>query len=351
MNIPVVQARSVFTQELIATYKERVKPTAFLRSFFPTKLSSTKLVSIEVSRGDEKIASDVELGDEGERNTFSKSTQKTFLPPYYRQFFDMTELDHYDVLFGTGGTINESMFADVLRSGADKLEECQNKIERSYELQCAQVLLDGIVQRKKGLNINYNRKAASLIDLGSTTGYWSASASHDVYADFEAAAVFLRTVGKVQGGTINVILGSTAIATLFNNTLFKERQNLFNMALDAVRAAQRDALGSAYHGQITAGAYRFNLWSYPEFYKDRDGNIQPYIDPKKVIFLPEQTNFRLAFGAVPQIVKEGTLPTAGAYMVGEKKDEYDAIHRIDIKSRGLAVPVAVDQIYTLKVIV
>ena len=40
-QISTQDARGVFTQALIAVYKERTAPTAFLRSFFTTKEVST----------------------------------------------------------------------------------------------------------------------------------------------------------------------------------------------------------------------------------------------------------------------------------------------------------------------
>ena len=69
-QISTQDARGVFTQALIAVYKERTAPKAFLRSYFTTKEVSTLQLSIEVQRGTEKIAVDVERGTEGNRNQF-----------------------------------------------------------------------------------------------------------------------------------------------------------------------------------------------------------------------------------------------------------------------------------------
>jgi hypothetical protein len=68
MDISVTDARGLFTKMLIDVYQERIKPTAFLRSFFPSETSPTKEVAIEVERGFEKIAVDVFRGTEGNRN-------------------------------------------------------------------------------------------------------------------------------------------------------------------------------------------------------------------------------------------------------------------------------------------
>jgi hypothetical protein len=344
-SISTTDARGLFTKMLIDVYKERTSPTSFLRSFFTVKESSTKTLSIEVQRGTEMIAVDVERGTEGNRNNFSRSSEKLFVPPYYREYFDATELDLYDRLFGST-EIDAGVFSDFVNAVADKLRILQDKIERAYELQCAQVLLTGIVSLNAGININFNRKATSLVDLGS--GNYFANAINP-FTVFENGGNFLRQVGKSQGGIINVICGSTALADLLANTAFNARQNLFNMSLDAIHAPQKNSVGATLHGMITGGSYKFMLWAYPEFY-DLAGVSTPYIDPKKIIMLPENPRFVLGFAAVPQLLTDGSAPKKGAFLFGDYKDERNAKHIFDIKSAGVAIPVAVDQIYTAKVV-
>lgn len=347
MNISTTDARALYTKMLIDVYKERVTPKSFLRSFFPEVESETKEISIEVQRGTEKIAVDVQRGTEGNRNSFSKSTEKIFVPPYYREFFDATELDLYDRLFGST-EISDGIFTAFLNSVADKLRTLQDKIERAYEVQCSQVLHTGVVELSAGINIDFKRKADSLVDLG-VGQYWDV-AGQNPYADLETGCNFIRQKGKSQGGTLNAILGSNALAALLANSVFLTRQNLFNMALDMVAPPQRNSVGGTLHGQLTVGSYKLNLWAYPEFYDNASGVSTPYIDPKTVILLPENPRFKLSFAAVPRLLKEGAPATKGAYLIGEYMDERNTAHIMDIKSAGVALPVAVDQIYTMQVL-
>lgn len=343
MNIATTDARGLFTKTLIAAYREKVMPTSFFRSFFKVVESASKNVSIEVSRGTEKVAVDVYRGTEGNRNAWSKSTEKIFFPPFYREFYDCTEMDLYDRLFAsTSDEISGGAFAQFIRSNAEKLAEMQAKIERAYELQCAQVLLDGIVQISAGININYGRKAGSLVNLANT---WNNPAT-DVFQDFQDAAYFIRTEGKVQTHTFNVILGGEMMSKFLANDKVLARQNLFHMQLDSINPPQKNSVGGVYHGTVTAGPYRFNLWTYPEYYENAAGDSVPYMDEKKFIVLPEVTNFVLAYAAVPQLIGEGMTPVKGAFMVSEYIDERMAAHIIDLKSAGIAIPVAVDTIYT-----
>lgn len=345
--ISTTDARGIFTKMLIDVYKERTAPTSFLRSFFTVKEESTKELSIEVQRGTEKIAVDVERGTEGNRNQFTRSTEKIFVPPLYREYFDATQLSLYDRLFGSTA-IDAGVFSAFLEQVADKLRMLQDKIERAYELQCSQVLETGIVTLAAGTNIDFKRKTASKVDLGSGN-YWTGAAV-DPSTALIAGANFLRQVGKSQGGTYNLICGGEAFQALVNNQVLQKRADIKNYSLEAVAMPQRNSVGASLHGKISAGAYNFNIWSYPEFYDNASNVSTPYVNEKKVIILPEQPRFVLGFAAVPQLVSEGGGVRRGAYIVDEYKDERNASHIFDIKSAGVAIPVAVDQIYTAQVV-
>lgn len=347
MNISTTDARALFTKMLIDVYKERTTPTSFLRSFFKVKESTTKEISIEVQRGTEMIAVDVERGTEGNRNKFSKSTEKIFVPPYFREYFDATELDLYDRLFGST-EIGMGIFTAFMDSVADKMRMLQDKIERAYELQCAQVLETGIVTLINGDNIDFKRKTASMVNKGAGN-YW-ATGTVDPYADLEAGCTFMRQKGKAMGGTFNAIMGSLAYAALLNNTIFKAANNLFNLRLDSVTKPQRESVGGTLHGQIVCGSYLVNLWTYPEYYDTATVQNNSYINPKKVIMLPEDPRFALAFAAVPQLLTDGAAPKKGAFVFGDYIDERNAKHIFDVKSAGVAIPVGVDQIYTVQVV-
>lgn len=344
MRISTTEARGLFTQYLIDVYKERIAPTNYFRSYFPTVESTSKLVSIEVQRMGEKIAVDVLRGTDGNRNTFSKSTQKLFEPAYFREWFELTDIDLYDRLNGAT-EIDDAVFAELITNVADRLMALQEKIERSYELMCAQVLHTGVVTLEANTDIDFKRKAASIVDPGA---YWATSGV-DPFAQFEAGGEFLRKVGKMGGVIINATLGSTAMRDLKKNDVFLARQNLFNMKLDDMTIPQMGETGASFQGTISAGPYIVRLFSYPQFYDDpTTGTQTPYMNPKQVIMLPEKPKFKMAFAAVPQLLTPGSTPVKGAYKFGEFRDEWNGVHKMDVKSAGVPVMTAVDQAYTFK---
>jgi hypothetical protein len=353
-TINIVEARGLLTSAIQAVYKETKEVTEFFRSFAKVTESNTRYVAIEVSRGTEKIAVDVERGTEGNRNQFSKSSMKIFDPPFYHELFDATQLDFYDKLFTSSGTVDGNEFRSWLDQIVEKLMENQKKIERAYEFQWSQVLETGIVTLNNGTNIDFKRKAASLVDKGAGN-YW-ATGTVSPYKDMFNGIKFLKTEGNAGGGTFNAILGETAMSDFLENAIVIARADIRNYSLDMIKEPQRNSVGGTLHGQVTAGSYKVNLWTYESTYDTEAATGLNYMNPKNMILLPEVTNFKMMFAAVPQLIggKEqigaGVSGKKGAFLIGEYLDPKTVSHVIDIKSAGIAVPVAVDQIYTVQVV-
>lgn len=340
MAIAPQDARNVFTKTMIKVYLEKVSVPGFLRSFFPVIETMSKLISIEVQRNSEKVAVDVERGTAGNRNKMSLSTEKIFKPPFYWEYFDANELELYDIAIGQQ---DPSTIANLGRAMAEKLFKIRQKIERAYELQCAQVLETGIVQLEAGVNINFKRKADSLVDLTATP--WT-TGTNDPYTDLETGATFIRTEGKSNGTVFNLIFGSEVLSAFLNNDIVKERADIRNFKLDNINKPQKNSTGGTLHGEISFGAYTGRIWTYPEFHDNDAGVSVAYVNPKKVIMLPENPNFNLVFAAVPQLMVKGRVKQQGAFMVQEFLDERLATHEVNLKSAGVALPIAVDTIWT-----
>ncbi len=350
-------ARGLFTKMLVDVYREMTAPTGFLRSFFPTVETDSKELSIEVMRGTERVAVDVLRGTEGNRNSFSRSTEKVFVPPYFREWFDATDLDFYDKLFGTAqGEIDVITFQGWLTKVAEKLRLLQDKIERSYEVQCAEVLSSGVVTLKNGDNIDFKRKAPSLVALAGGD-LWDAGVSSNPIKDLATGARFIRTAGKSTGGIVNVLMGELALDAFLNNPTVIERADIRNFHLDNLSGPQKDATGGVHQGRVSIESWKADIWTYPEF-KDVGGVSTPYLDDKEVIVLPMAPRFKLAFASVPKLFRdtrnaefpEFISQVKAAFVIGNYVDQRNDKHVFDIKSAGLAIPTAVDQIHTTKVL-
>lgn len=348
-SISTIDAQGLYTKKLVEVYKQKISPTGFLRSFFRREESATLEVSIEVQRGYEKVAVDVIRGTEGNRNQFTRTTEKIFIPPLYKEYFDRTTLQLYDRLYGAT-EINDAIFAQYINNVADAIVALRDKIERAYELQCAQVFETGVVKlNAPGTSIDFKRKTGSIVDLGA--GNYFAN-NVDPFVVFQNGCNFLRQTGKAVGGKFIAIMGSTALSDLLANTKFTARQNLFNMALDTVNSPLMNAEGATYHGTVTAGSYKVELWAYPQFYDDPTTGVQTaYVNPKKITIIPENLKAILGFAAVPQLITPNNpIPQQGQYLIRDFIDERLTSHVTEIASAGIAIPVAVDQIYTVQVV-
>ncbi len=347
MAISTNQALPMLTNKVISVYRDTDEVKSFLRSFFPSQTTGTRYLSIEVERGTEKVAADVMRGADGNRNTMSRSTQKTFEPNYYREYFDISELDVYDRAVGSE-VISESVFADLVNESARRVMRLQNKIDRAAELQCAQALQSGIVTSEAGVNIDFKRDNNSKVDLGASN-YWNDSGVNPITSLSEGCE-FLRTVGKARGGVFNLIMGSKAGKALINNPKIQALLDNRRMDLGSVREPQRDAIGSVYHGSISVDSWVVQLWTYPEYYTDDAGNQKPYIEDENAIMVPEAPQFEMGYAAVPQLIGDIPRLQEGRYLLQRFVDHKKSTDEFDLRSAFLAIPKAVDQIYTIQAV-
>ncbi len=348
MDISTTDARPLYTKELAVRFSDRRSPNSFFRSFFTETEHASKLISIEVERDNDTIAVDVLRGTEGNRNTFDRSSEKIFAPPLYDEYFDATNLDVYDALY-TEEKIAAVNFGKFVRTVGDKMEKLYDKIDRAYELQCSQVMHTGIVTLNAGINIDFKRKAGSMEDAVAVgSGYWTTAVDPNVVIG--RGCKFLKEEGKMEGAVCNMILGTYALRALLNNTEVKARGITNNLSKrDAILPAQSTAIGATFHGEMSVDDYRVQIWSYPETYKDKTGTRKKYMDPNYMILLPEKTNFVLSYAAVPQLLSTGIVPRKGKFYNYDFVDQRNAVHDFGVKSAGVAIPAAVDQIYTAKV--
>lgn len=362
MPLNLQGARDVLTKTYTAVYNENIPAPSFLKTFFPSRVYPNATINIEVRRGTEKIASDVLRGTRGNRNTFSKSTEKQYLPPFFKEFFDITELDNYDRMPGMSPEVPSNAQIGLLaREMGEKYAELRNKIERAKELMCSQVMDTGVVTMINGDNIDYKRKAASLVDLGAA-GYWS-NVGADIENQLIAAGDFVRQKGKNGTSVFNLGMPGIAYVNFKKTNFFKDNANYNNVDLNDIRMPQKESFGAGYHGTISAGAYTFNLWTYDEGYdyENGDGSLTftRYWPETKAFVVPVQgTRFEMSHAAVPAIIRD-TKNAEFTEFIGRISAEYYRTNRIDpnamahyfwLLSAAVPVPITVDMIYTMQIL-
>ena len=353
MAIDKSQHRSPFTQTVIDVYQENAPIPSHFSNMFVAKPTLSKYVSIEVERDTELISVDVNRLGEGTRNMFSKSSEKIFLPPMHDQYFDATALDAYDKMVNSPR--NAELTGSAARGVAKKLLKLQEKIARAEEKQAAEIFETGIVIINKGTNIDYKRKSTSKVDLG-VGNYWD-TADAPVEAQLIAVGDFLRTSGKSNVKEIDMTLSGATFTALKGTDYYKNDANFNNVQLNDIKRPIANSTGSSLNGQIVAGSYTFNIWSYDETYQDESKVTQRYMPANQTVFVPiSGAQLDAAYGGLPIVVRDASrveFPqfirnVKSKFMIYNKIGENRASHIFGVRSAPLYVPVTVDRIYTLQ---
>ena len=348
MLIPIQEARMRFTNSFLGSWIETFPTTNFFRSFFEDKVSPTKFVSIEVSRGTKLVASDVTRGDQANRNKFGLSTMKTFQPPYYFEGFDNTELALYDQLFADFNTVvpSEILLAAV-QEITDKNLALKNKIERAYEIQAGQVLQTGQVTTKNLDIIDFKPKGSHIFTLSTK---WDAT-TPAIFAGLQSLFDTLRADGA-SAVEFNMIMGELAAQKFLTSTEYLTYFRTYPQVPSAyILPKYTSTTGATFHNKIAIGPYLVNLWSYNASYTNDSDVDTPFLDPKKVIVMADSFKGFMSFAAVPRVITAPNTAIApqyaqaidqGKYILNNYVDQRTATHYFDMKSAGLAIPMTVD---------
>lgn len=354
MAISFTQARQLFTDTVVAVYLERPTVTSFLRSFFRVKNSKSLYVTIEVRRGNEMIATDVYRGEPGNRNRVDLSTQKTILPAYFHEWIVMNEMRIYLVAFQGEST---TAFNELVTEMVEWMVLMQNKIERAVERQCSQVMQTGIVTMESGTNLDFKRKATSLVAYNVAFN-WALS-TVDPIATLKAGAAFIRKNGRSAASTYDVIMGGNAYDALVQNPKVQARSDIRDFKLADIRSPIATSQGGTFHGMISGGSYNFRLWTYPQYYEwlnPQTGLIEqlPYIDDGLVNILPENPEFDLVYAQVPMLPAAVTgrpdISNDGQFVIHDTVDQDSQAHKLHVKSAPVPIPTAIDCLYTQRVL-
>jgi len=354
--IKLNQHKATITKRIIAQFSDYVSPKKGLSAFFPTITTAEKQISIEVQRHKKRIAVDVQRGTQGNLNSWENSTEKLYVPPFYKESFDLASLDVYNVTFGETTPPTRSQATRMIGEANEKLNMLRDMIEGSKENQRAQALQTGIVTMKNGDNIDFKRKAESL-EVLTGTNLWTDAASNPL-TDFERGIKFIRQEGKSSSRTFNAVFGQSAYTHFRANAKVKEFGDFRNITILELNKPQfDDVTGMTFQGRLALKNGTVDLWTYDEFYEDENDSKVEYIEENNVILLPGDFKASTSHAGVPAILKDtenaefpefiGKL--AAEYHVNNYIDPRAMSHFFDLFSAPLAVPFSIDRIWTVKV--
>jgi hypothetical protein len=352
--ISTASARGQFKKRVIGLFQQMAQPTLFLKSFFRTETTEALELSLEVERSGRPVAVDILRGTDGRITRSDKSTEKIYIPPYFDYAYNLQALDGYDRLVGESNEITTAQWMRLVEKTAREVGKNVDRINRKYELMAAQAFLTGIVQMKNGDNIDFKRKAASIVAYAADHGWDTAANPGKI---LEQGADFLVQVGLVSGGTeFNVIMGSEAWNAFRANETRQKEGDIKDQKFQDLISPVPFGNGAVLKGRFSYGNYNFRLWGYNGFYDDPDNSnaTTPYMDSKKIIMLPDMQDFVFGYGGVPAMISvEGTrIPTQmqGEFVPYEYTDEAKASAFFGIRSAGMPILSFVDRVFTATVV-
>ena len=351
--IPIEQHSVTITKKIVGKFNEDIPVRSGFGGFFPAETTPTLMVDVEVQRDNDLIAVDVMRFTEGNKTKYTKATEHTYIPPFFKEDYDFARDEVYMNTVALGAMNVKAVNATIAQNALKAVRKNRQKIERATAKQQADVLQSGIVTLKNGDSIDFRRKAASIVDLGAGN-YWN-EAGTTPSTDLGAGMTFLRNVGNSTGSTVNVVMRGDAMDAFLANESMKEILNSRRMDRAKIVMPQfNEASGMAFHGQVSAGDFTVNLWTYNEKYTDENGATQFYLARENAIIIPNDFQGKTVYGGLPYLRKTGKMKTPAVaeaqFLLRAYDDEKTISSTLELTSAPLAIPFTIDKVYTLKVL-
>lgn len=361
MAISIQDHSALLTKKIVGKFEEMIPVKTGFAGWFPEETTPSLEVDVEVQRDTDGIAVDVVRFTEGNKNKSTKVSEHKYIPPYFKEDYDFQRDQVYMNTIALGSGMDNALVNRQLAVNALKqVSKNRDKIIRAIRKQQADVLQTGIVSLNNGDNIDYRRKATSMVNVSGDGGYWSSTSATPI-VNIRKGMDFLRNVGNSGGSSVNVIMRSTALEAFLATTQVKEQGPNVIQQIQRINInmPQFDGVsGFAFHGQIAAGDFSVNLWTYNEKYTDTNGTTQYYLAENLVVMIPDDFQGKTVFGGLPTMNRTNingvstALPgiVEATYLIRNYSDEKTMSSTIELTSAPLVVPFTIDKIYTMQVL-
>lgn len=362
MAISIIDHSAKLTSKIVGKFEEMIPVRAGFSRWFPRETTSTLEVDVEVQRDNDLIAVDVVRFTEGNKNKFSKVSEHKYIPPYFKEDYDFQRDQVYMNTIALGvGMENQNVNRVIATNALKNVNKNRDKVERAIRKQQSDVLQTGIVTLVNGDSINFGRKASSMVNVDTLGEYWSVAASATPLTDIRKGMDFLRNVGNSGGSTVNVVMRTAALEAFLATTQIKEQGANVIQQIQRINIAMpqfTESSGFAFHGQVAAGDFAVNLWTYNEKYTDANGTTQYYLAENLVVMIPDDFKGKTIFGGLPTMVTNTVggvsvdMPAIveSEYLIRSYSDKRTVSSTIELSSAPLVVPFTIDKIYTMQVL-
>jgi len=293
------------TTVMLAAYKQEAQPTMFFSGMFrspPRNFHNSKSVQYDITRSEEDISIAVQDLSVGARsNSVDVYTNKEIIPPIHKEKGPIEAHTLLDRMPGVDPFMQVDFQSSAIEQGLNLARQLQRKILRAIELQAVQVLTLGVVTLTDGTgapiySVDWKPKTTHFPT--STIG-WDQPLSTKLN-DLRVLANTIRADGLSNPNML--IFGESALELFISDDAVQKRWDVERMARDALVTPERRGSGGIYHGTVTIGHQRYDMWSYASRYKDPvTGASVPYMPDDKVIMASSEATLNATFGGIPRI--------------------------------------------------
>lgn len=330
---------------------DRKTAPSFLMSFFRVEETSSLNVLLRTKRNGKKVAVDTNIQTKGRMHKRQVGKLDIVQPPLYSYFTNMSLSDQYNgysrLLFADRLTASDmAVIDDFSQVLSVDLEDMHDMIKRAKELQCAQLLSNGIVQFRNNDNIDFGRLVGSMD--GSTVNWGTSGATY--VADLTAGVDWIKTNASSSATVFHAIMGIDAFNNFISSEEIQKRQNIKHFTPDVLHAGRPTPEGGVYWGTVSLNnGTTLHIWSYGAEYDLANGTSAKYVAVNDVYVIPDRDSAELTFVQAEVKYLPGTLNTGryrGMY-TREWRDYRDQNHEYYLEDRFLAVSQEINEIYTL----
>jgi hypothetical protein len=340
-------------------FTEMRSPNAFLSRLFTIKpggVYNGAKVAIDVERCGEDVAVAIKKCTGPNLNDIDIFTTKEFEPPAYGEAFPLDVCELLNRMAGVDPytAAYTEYAAQLVAHMAKGFKLIDDKISRAVELQASQILQTGILTLTNSAGdtvytLDFQPKATHFPTTGTS---WSTIATADPLGDLESLAGVIRADGKVDPDML--IMGDVALRNFLRNADVQAVLDNRRIEIGELRPEMRDS-GATFYGHVWAGTYRFEIWTYPDTYKDpQTGSPTKYIDADKVVMLSSRTRLDMTAARVP--LPLGPDPRVAGLLPGRMTSRpagFDVTPNVyatpngkqimgELESRPLLIPVQID---------
>lgn len=360
MSISIINHSAAINHTVAVVLDKELPARTGISNFFPRQTIATNMVSTLIKKNKNYISLDIVNYGEGKFNKESKVQENFYVPPVYEEgyFFDTDSL--YMTTVANGLLTSVPANNQIAQKALNQMRLNREMIERSIIKQQWDFATTGIVVLKNGDNVNYQRSAASIVDITSYGAtYWNDSALSHPLDDYQKAGAYLRNKGRSKARTFYSIMKSSTYNLLVKNTEIKELLNSRRANRAELHMPEIDLVsGMNYQGTLSTTDFEIILVTYDDSYLSPTTNLDvDFLADNLVVNIPTDFKGATIFAALKakgmaNVGVNANVPVLkeAEYSLRDFWDDRSLTGGLLLNSSPLVMPVDVDLIHTMKVL-